>query len=120
MKIGVTEFLYVRSAFDNFLGDDYLAILWHENFRPISVEVSEFQNQMGQDRKMFVGGNWARYKLVNEGTLRATLRENWGMQIRSRKFWQIACGLFAVLGYLLLFLLSADLFVGVVKATVNL
>jgi hypothetical protein len=124
LRIGRDQFEYVERALVHFTVENYIDInstIRHSNFDPYTshgkYHDSEFENFLSAA----TGGgqnnvHWIEAKNKFEGLLRSMLIEHYFRQKISRRDWLVVALAFASLGYLLLLVPSAELFLKVLHA----
>jgi hypothetical protein len=124
-KIGTDQFDYVENALKHFTVSAYIDIhglIRHEGHHTLhgkyyDAEYDAFLNlALGHkgDRSQTTA-DWTQAKSRYEGLLRSMLIENFFRNNVKRRLWLSGCILLSLLGYMLLFIPSLDLFVKVLN-----
>jgi hypothetical protein len=129
LKIGTDEFLYVETALKHFTASDYINVhgdIRGSGFDPYTRHGKYYDSEYDAFLKLAIGeevsgragrepatANWAEAKSKFEGLLRSMLIENFFRQKVQRRVSLTICISLALIGYLLLLIPSADLFIKV-------
>ena len=127
LKIGKNQFEYVETALRHFTVDDYIQIngqIKSSDFDPYTQHGKYYNSEFDAFLKMSIdesyGKNadathWVEAKRKFEGLLRAMLIENFFRQKIRRRYSLTLCIVLSLIGYFLLLVPSADLFLKVMS-----
>ena len=130
-KIGTNQFDYVEKALRHFTASTYIDIhgtIRHEGHVTLhgkyyDAEYDDFlDDALGREESDHRGeksGDWTAAKLKYEHLLRSILIENFFRNNVKRRYSLTACIVLAFIGYILLFIPSADLFVKVLVVSLR-
>jgi hypothetical protein len=127
-KIGTDQFDYVENALKHFTVSAYIDIhglIRHEGHHTLhgkyyDAEYDAFLNlalghKGDRSQRDETTADWTQAKSRYEGLLRSMLIENFFRNNVKRRLWLSGCILLSLLGYMLLFIPSLDLFVKVLN-----
>lgn len=127
LKIGKNQFEYVETALRHFTVDDYIQLngeIKSSGFDPYTQYGKYHDAEFDAFLKMSIGENygkdadtthWAEAKRKFEGLLRSMLIETFFRQKIRRRYSLTFCIVLSLIGYFLLLIPSADLFLKVVS-----
>jgi hypothetical protein len=127
LKIGKNQFEYVETALRHFTVDDYIQIngqIKSSDFDPYTQHGKYYNSEFDAFLKMSIGESygknadathWVEAKRKFEGLLRAMLIENFFRQKIRRRYSLTLCIVLSLIGYFLLLVPSADLFLKVMS-----
>jgi hypothetical protein len=128
LTIGTSQFSYVEKALEHFTVSEYININGEiSHYGPRTLYGKYYDADFDSFLDLALGtrrskgerdessANWASAKSKYEGLLRAILIENFSRHVVKRRVWLTFCILIASLGYLLLLVPSADLFIKVMS-----
>lgn len=131
LKIGKNEFEYVETALKYFTVTDYIRIngeIKHSDFDPYTQHGKYYNSEFDAFLKLAIGEDkkgdpssihWVEAKNRFEGLLRSMLIENFFRQKIQRRYSLTFCIVLSLIGYCLLFIPSADLFLKVTSSIVG-
>lgn len=131
LKIGKNQFEYVETALKHFTVDDYIQIngeIKSCGFDPYTQHGKYYNSEFDAFLKMSIGGNygkdadathWVEAKRKFEGLLRAMLIENFFRKKIRRRYSLTFCIFLSLVGYFLLLVPSADLFLKVMSVVLG-
>jgi hypothetical protein len=131
LKIGKDQFEYVEKALRHFTVEDYIRIngdIKGSDFDAYTQHGKYYNSEFDAFLKMSIGGDygkdtdathWVEAKRKFEGLLRSMLIENFFRQKIRRRYSLTFCIILSLIGYFLLLVPSADLFLKVMSVVLG-